>query len=271
VGVVLVLTGCQVTTAVSVDARSPTRGSVVVRVGLDAAALAAVGGQAALAAELSDADLKAEGWVVTGPTRGPASTTVITAAHSYTSLAEASELLADLAGNGPADTRPFRIQLSQRHGFWHTDTVVKGNIDLACGLNCFGDAGLQSATGSATGVDPTPLLQQAGETAAQAFSFAFATRLPGDVQHSNAAHVSGGVATWRPKLGENLAVSALSQQLNWTSVLVVAIPAAVLVLGLLALLTVWILRRRRGRHRHRRRRLHGRSRPGGGVAVTPHP
>jgi hypothetical protein len=61
----------------------------------------------------------------------------------------------------------------------------------------------------------------------------------------------------------------MSRRLNWGSVLVVVIPAAVVVLGLLALLVRWLLRKRGGRSR-RKRGLHARSRNGAGaMAVTP--
>jgi hypothetical protein len=268
VAAVLVLSGCQVSTSVTLDARPGGKGAVVVRVSFDHAAVEAVGGAAALATQVRDADLQQQGWVVAGPAPGPGSTTVITATHSYNSPAEASELLADVAGSGPAATRPLRIQLSQHHGFWHTDTVVKGTVDLSCGLKCFGDSGLQSVLGSSTGVDPAPLLGQAGETEAQAFPFSFSTRLPGNVHRTNATEVSGNVATWTPRLGQVLAVSAMSRQLNWGSVWLVVIPVAVVVLGLLVLLGRWLLRRRPPR---RRRGRHTRSRNGGGaVAVAPH-
>ncbi len=270
VAAVVVLSGCQVSTSVTLDASSGGKGAVIVRVSLDHAAVEAVGGAAALATEIRTADLKQEGWVVAGPAAGSGSTTVVTASHPYASPAQASELLADVAGSGPAATRPLRIQLSQHHGFWHTDTVVKGTVDLSCGLKCFGDSGLQSALGSSTGVDPAPLLGQAGETQAQAFPFSFSTRLPGNVHRSNATHVSGSVATWTPQLGQTLAVSAMSERLNWGSVLIVAIPGAVVVLGLLGLLVIWLLRRGGGRPRPKRG-LHARSRNGdAAVVVTPH-
>jgi hypothetical protein len=118
-------------------------------------------------------------------------------------------------------------------------------------------------------VDPAPLLGQAGQTQTQAFPFSFSSRLPGNVDRSNAEHVAGSVATWTPQLGKTQLISATSRQLNWGSVLVVAIPAAVVVLGLLGLLALWLVRKR-GRRPRRKRGLHARSRNGAGaVAVTP--
>ena len=215
VAAVLVLSGCQVSTSVTLDASSGGKGAVIVRVSLDHGAAEAVGGAAALATEIRTADLKQEGWVVAGPAPGPGSTTVITATHPYTSPAEASELLADVAGSGPAATRPLRIQLSQHHGFWHTDTVVKGTVDLSCGLKCFGDSGSRPRSAAQPASTRLRSSDRPGRRRPQAFPSPFPPASPGTCAVPTRPIVSGSVATWTPQLGQTLAVSAMSSRLNW--------------------------------------------------------
>ena len=65
------MAGCQVHTEMADRAAPNGTGTVTVTVTLDHAAVTALGGQAALAAQLQDADLVAAGWAVTGPRPGP--------------------------------------------------------------------------------------------------------------------------------------------------------------------------------------------------------
>ena len=141
------LSGCQASTQIAGAEAANGTGVVRVTITLDPSALAALGGQTALAAQLQDADLVAAGWAITGPRAGPASATVVIAAHAFASPAEASTLVEELAGSGAASQRPFRLTLVQRRNFWRTDTTLTGTVDLTCGLACFGDSGAHPRPG----------------------------------------------------------------------------------------------------------------------------
>jgi hypothetical protein len=248
--------GCRVQTTVSVVARSPDRGYVSVSVSLDQTAVAAVGGRSSLVSQLSDADLVAEGWVVTGPRSGPGHTTVITASHSFSSAAEAATLVSDIAGSGPASSRPFRLELTHRAGFWDTKTFLSGTVDLRCGLDCFGDSGLRALFGTSTGVPAGPV----GAHPGQVFSVSFQSRLPGSIKSSSATSVSKGTLRWSPAFGRATQLEAVSESTNVGSIVLVAVLAGVGLLGMALVLQRW---------RHRRRRMNNGRQQAPRKAVTP--
>ena len=237
---------------VTVDAGSHGQGSVGVTLTLDQAAVEAIGGESALTAQLRDADLVAAGWTVTGPASGPGSRTVITATHPYTTLTEAGQLVADVAGSGPESKRPFRVALVHRSSFWHVYTDLSGSVDLTCGLGCFGDSGLESSLGSSTGVNPGPLVAQAGESPAQIFGFELDARLPGSVEHSNASSDERGVLRWTPQIGREVVLSATSEDWNWRHLapIIAAVGLAVVALVVVALVLLTSRRRKRKAQRH---------------------
>jgi hypothetical protein len=253
VALVALLSGCRVDTRVALYQTASGRGVVTVSVGLDASALAAIGGRQALAAQLQDADLKASGWTVTGPTPGPGSTAVVTASHGYTTPAQASALLADVAGAGPAGERPFRLSVENRHGFWRDDRVLQGEIDLTCGVACFGDPGLTRALGFPTGVNPAPLAA-AGERPDQVFTFSLDARLPGRLVDSNGTPLADGALRWTPRLGQRLQLAALTRTWNTGHIAAAGAASGGAVLLLIGLTVYWWIRRRRRRRVHARRR-----------------
>jgi hypothetical protein len=251
-----VLTGCRVHTQVAVVEAASGRGVVAVSVSLDRSALAALGGAPALAAQLQSADLRAAGWSVTGPSPGPGSATVVSASHAFTTPAQASTLVADLAGNGPAggQGRPFRLFVQKRHGFWRDDTVLQGQVDLSCGVACFGDPGLTSALGFPTGVNPASVAREAGERPDQVFTFALDARLPGRLVHSNATPLPDGALRWTPRLGERLQLAALARIWNTGHIVAAFVVAGLGVLLGLGAVIYWWMRRRRKRDGHVQRR-----------------
>jgi hypothetical protein len=246
---VVALSACQVNTQISVDAGPGGGGVVAVTISLDGAATSAIGGRSALAAQLQDADLVQGGWTVTGPSAGPGSSTVVTASHIYDTPAQASALVGELAGTGPSGARPFQFSVATRHSFWRTDTTLVGKVDLTCGLACFGDAGLKTALGFPTGVNPGPLTATAGEQPDQVFTFSLRAQLPGSLVSSNATSLPDGTLQWAPKLGQTLSLAAATRSWDRARIVGVAIAAGALVLILLALLAFWWWRRRRRRRR----------------------
>jgi hypothetical protein len=254
------LTGCRVQTQVAVYQASSGRGVVAVSVSLDRAALTAIGGAPALAAQLQTADLRSAGWTVTRPVAGPGSTTVVSASHAYATPAQASALVAELAGSGPAGGggRPFQLSLQQRNGFWRNETVLGGQVDLRCGLNCFGDSGLSSALGFPTGVNPAALAGP-GQQPDQVFTFSFDTRLPGHLVSSNGTALPDGGVRWTPGLGQRLQLAALTRTWNTGRIVAAIVAAGVVVVLGIGLAVYWWLRRRRRRRGHARRRRGERS------------
>jgi hypothetical protein len=276
---VVALSGCQVNTSISVHAEAHGQGTVSVKVTLDQSAVQALGGPSALASQLDVTDLQAAGWTVSGPSPGPNSSTVISASHAYSTPAEASQLVADLAGSGPASSRPFQLRISRRSSFWHVYTDLSGTVDLTCGLNCFGDSGLKASLGSPTGFNPAPLIAQSHQAPGQVFSFALNARLPGSVASTNASARDGGVLTWTPQLGQTLVLSATTQTWNSGHVIAIFVLAGVLVLVLIVLgVIMWRSRRRKRRKsddeppsgRPWRRRAHANSKRSIAKAVTSH-
>ena len=256
--------GCTVATTVSVSEPSPGQGTVGVSVLLDRSALESMGGLTAFRSQLSVGDLRSAGWSVTGPSGTPDGGAVVSASHPFSNPLEAARLLSDVAGE-----KAFRLTLSSRHTFWHTYYQLAGTVDLTCGLGCFGDSGLRSATGSPLGVDPAPLQAASGQQPASVFKFSLQTRLPGRVEAAgNAARRPDGTLEWAPALGRVVAVSASSSALNEGAVAGVAGGGGALILVVLVT-ALWLMLRRRRRRPVGR---HGRGRDaaagGGGEAVA---
>ncbi len=244
----IALSGCQVNTTVSVHAEANGSGTVAVKVTLDQSAVQALGGPSALASQLDVTDLQAAGWTVSGPSPGPSSSAVISASHAFSTPAEASQLVADLAGSGPASSRPFTLSISRRSSFWHVYTDLSGTVNLTCGLNCFGDSGLKASLGSPTGFNPAPLIARSHEAPGQVFSFALNARLPGSVASTNASSRDGGILTWTPQLGQTLVLSATTQTWNSGHLIAVFVLAGIFVLALVVLgAMMWRSRRRKRR------------------------
>jgi hypothetical protein len=254
------LAGCRVQTRVSVYQAPSGRGVVMVSVSLDRSALAAIGGVTALSAQLQTGDLRAAGWTVTGPVAGPGATTVVSASHGYATPAQASALVADLAGSGPAggEGRPFHVSFQKRHGFWRNETVLVGQVDLTCGVNCFGDSGLTTALGFPTGVNPASVAGP-GNQPDQVFSFSLDARLPGHLVNSNGTALPDGSVRWTPRLGQRLQLAALTRTWNTGRIVAAIVAAGVLVVLGVGLAAYWWMRRRRRRRGHARRRRGKRS------------
>lgn len=241
-GLVVAFSGCTVTTTVSVSEPAPGRGTVAVSVKLDRSALAEVGGLEPLRSQLSAGDLRAAGWTVTDPAATPDGGAVVSARHPFTDQADAGRLVADIAG-----PNALKVTLRRHRTFWHTDYLLTGGVDLTCGLKCFGDSGLQAATGSPVGVDPGALSSSTGEQPASVFLFGLEVQLPGQVQATNAPAREGGTLRWTPVLGRTLTLTARTSALNEGAVIGVAAGGGGALLVLVALAVLLLVRRRRRR------------------------
>jgi hypothetical protein len=238
----VLLTACQATIRVGINANQNGGGTITASVLLDREATQAVPD---LGQQLRTSDLLRAGWNVKGPTPLSGGGTVVTATKSYRTPTEALQIVNDLSG----PTGPFHdFHLRQQRSFFSTKTVFSGSVDLTCGLRCFGDAQLQQQLGADLGLDPGKLQQQAGVILNRVFQFEVAIRLPGSLQSSNAPTQAGNGAVWTPKLGDKATLSASAQAINTTRIALVA-GGAVVVIAVLVLLVV---RRRRGGRGRRR-------------------
>ncbi len=226
-------------TTVTVSEPSPGRGTVMVTVTLDRAAVNAAGGLNTLRSDLSLHDAAAAGWVVSGPAAAPGGAVAVTASHAFTDAAAVGPLVSQIAGPGV-----FRLALTSHRTFWHTTYSLAGVVDLRCGVGCFGDQGLKSVSGSAVGVDAGALAVESGQSQTSLFTFSFHGRLPGRLVGARAGSLS-----WTPQLGRVSTVAASSQTLNTGSVALVAGGGGGLVVLVIVALSVVLVRRRRKRRR----------------------
>jgi hypothetical protein len=265
----LLLSACQATVQVGIDARSDGSGTVTATVLLDHDAAQAIPD---LGQELRVADLQKDGWKIDGPSPAPGNGVQVKATKPFRTPAEAVRALGELSGPG---TGPFAgLRIEQHHAFLATRTILSGTIDLKCGVQCFGDAGLQQAGRTALGIDPAELQARTGTVLDQVFRFEVGARLPGSLQVTNGAVQPGTGVQWQPKLGGTIVLTASSKTWNTRRMKLLGVSALAGV-GLVLLLIVRLVRRRRkGRGAHRRqrhlqlrRRLHIGRRKGAAVSA----
>lgn len=235
--VIALASGCQLTTAVGVDANRDGSGLVRVAVGLDADAARRVPN---LKSDLRTDDLTKAGWTIVGPRKEDDGRTWIRASKPFDDPADASKVIEEISGpNGPFTD----FYLGQSRSFLTTKTTFRGTVNLSGGIEAFGDEQLrQRLGGSSIGVDPKELEARLGQVLDRIFTFRVQTRLPGDVQ-SNAPLEAEHGAEWRPKLGEKVTLVATSSALNTRQV----VGTVVAVLAAVALAVVLVVRRVRRR------------------------
>jgi len=229
VAALVLLTGCNVSLNVGVDAHADGSGVVRVVVTLDRDAadrLHKAGGQ--LAAD----DLRKAGWTVATTTGAKDGHEDLTATKPFNTPEELTAVMAEVAGPRQA----FKdFKLTRKRSFLHTRTAFSGVVNLTGGATAFGDDRLKQQTGADLGVDVAELERQAGEAVNRFLTVQVAVRLPGDVS-ANAPTKAGNGAVWRPKLGELAALSASGSQLDLRRVVV--LPLALIAAVLAAVLTV---------------------------------
>ena len=224
---------------------------------LDSSALAAVGGLAALRSDLVDSDLGPAGWKVTPPAAVAGGGASLSASHAFSSPSDLQTVLAQVAGPGV-----FRVSMTSSHGFWRNEYRLSGQVDLSCGLNCFGDSGLLHSTGSTVGVQPGPIESATGSSPAKAFTCTLDARLPGALvrgatSSSSTGSVpgSGSSLVWNVPLGAKVPINALTRVDNSRATQLEVGGAALVMLLIVVLLLRLIIRRRRPTRLHARRRF----------------
>ena len=133
------LSACGARVDVSVNVAKAGSGSVTVEVRLPPGTAGAIED---LRAGLPVADLRRAGWAVVGPRAGVSGTTVVSASHDFSALSQLPTLMADIAGSGAAEGRPFRLSVTEHKGALEDTFLATGTVDLRCSLSCFDDPGL---------------------------------------------------------------------------------------------------------------------------------
>jgi len=231
---VLVAGACRVDVEVGIEAEADGSGRVRVEVEADREVVEAVD----LSKGLRTDDLQQAGWEVEGPTPRPEGGQRVVATKPFRTPAGAKLVIEEITG---ADG-PFRgFRLEQTRTFARTTTRLAGTVDLAEGIEAFGDPGLRTALGgSDLGLDLGKLEQTAGAPLDQLVGIQVVVRLPGDVE-ANAPKVGGNEARYEVPLRQRLELTARSTA--WNTFNLVA--AGVAAFALLGLLTFLVTGRRR--------------------------
>jgi hypothetical protein len=251
----LVFTGLLVSVVLSACGANVNLRVVVGRSGTGSVALTvAVPSSTAVQVEdlkngLPVADLRAAGWVVTGPRSRPDGSTVVSARHTFSNLAEVPALVADIAGSGPEAKRPFRLAVNEQPGFLQNSYTASGRVDLQCSLSCFDDPKLAASVGYALGMPPSEVRQLVAHPAKD-IGFRVQVLLPGQVTTSDAGGTADdGTLVWSPVLGQATSVVASSKVVDTGRVrgLAIAVGAGAFIVVVTAFYVVWSGRRRRRR------------------------
>lgn len=204
-----VVAGCRVDTIVDLDVEQGGSGQVQVTAALDAEA-------AELITDLADAlrvdDLREAGWAVEGSQAAADGSTTITASKAFATPEGAGEVLAEVSGR----QGPFQdLQVTRRSSFLTTAYGFSGQVDLSDGVEGFSDAELRRVLeGSGFGLETAELEKATGAPVSETFRFEVRANLPGSVSAPEAADDGGGVAVWRPAVGEQTSLVATSRAFN---------------------------------------------------------
>jgi len=225
---VIVAGACRVDVEVGIEAEADGSGRVRVEVEADQEVVEAVD----LSQGLRTDDLQQAGWEVEGPTPRSEGGQRVVATKPFRTPDGARLVIEELTGvDGPF--QGFRLERTRT--FARTTTRLAGTVDLAEGIEAFGDPGLRTALGgSDLGLDLAQLEKAAGAPLDQVVGVQVVVRLPGDVE-ANAPKAGGGEARYEVPLRQRLELTAESTAWN-TFNLVCAGVAVVAAVGLLSLL-----------------------------------
>ncbi len=246
----LLTAACEVRTAVDVTMEEDGSGAVEVAVGLDADALGRVpdltdDGRSD-AADLTQLvrvdDMRAAGWAVDEPERDGSGVLWVRASKPFGTPDEAEEVLSEVTG---AEGALRDLAFVRTTGFAETSFDMSGTLDLSGGLEAFGDQGLADALdGEPLGEDAAALEARLGQPLADAFTFDLRVALPGEIDPGTGTLTdSGSAVEWSPKLGEPPVTLEASSTARDTTVLGLAVAAALAGAVLVLLLVVRLGRR----------------------------
>ncbi len=231
---VLVAGACRVDVEVGIKAETDGSGRVRVEVEADREVVEAVD----LSKGLRTDDLQQAGWEVEGPTPRPEGGQRVVATKPFRTPDGAQLVIEEITGaDGPF--QGFRLERTRT--FVRTTTRLAGTVDLAEGIEAFGDPGLRTALGgSDLGLDLAQLEKTAGAPLDQVVGVQVVVRLPGDVE-ANAPSGGGDEARYEVPLRQRLDLTARSTAWNTFNLAAAGVAA----LALLGLLTLLVTGRRR--------------------------
>ncbi|CAA9224301.1 MAG: hypothetical protein AVDCRST_MAG50-746 [uncultured Acidimicrobiales bacterium] len=229
--------GCKVDVAVGIEADRSGAGRVTVTAQLDRAAVQRAGD---LSTQLRTGDLVAAGWDVDPPKPVAQGGVQLVATRPFRDPAEAERILQTITGaNGPV--RGFT--LTSKRSYFSTETTLRGVVDLTAGIEAFTDADLQAKLGGVPlGLTAPQLEREALAPLDQIFGLQVAVSMPGDVT-ANTPTVTDDDAVWPVRLGQEVAIEAVSTTSNRTNIAFLVV-AAVAALGFLSTSGLAIVRRR---------------------------
>ena len=231
---VLVAGACRVDVEVGIEAEADGSGRVRVEVEADREVVEAVD----LSRGLRTDDLEQAGWEVEGPTPRVGGGQRVVATKPFGTPDGAQLVIEELTGaDGPF--RGFRLERTRT--FARTTTRLAGTVDLADGIEAFGDPGLRTALGgSDLGLDLAKLEQTAGAPLDQVVGVQVVVRLPGDVE-ANAPSTYGDEARYQVPLRQRVELTA--ESVAWNTLNLVG--AGIAGLALLGLLTLFVTGKKR--------------------------
>lgn len=191
----LALTACTLDLDVNVEVEEDGSGAVEVMATVDAEALGRIGGD--LGAVLALDDLRADGWVVDGPTRAADGATTVRLRQPFDDPEEADEVFDELAGAGG----PFRdLEVRRHRSLLETRWSFEGTVDLG-GAAAVPEAAAPALEGEEPAATLAQLEDQLGESFERLIRLRVGVRLPGDVG-SNATTRADNGAVWQVGFGE---------------------------------------------------------------------
>jgi hypothetical protein len=239
---VVALGACRVETEVGLTVEEDGSGMVEVGIGLDDDALGRVPG---IADELRVEDLQATGWTVVGPVEEADGYTWFRISKPFATPEEAAAVLTEVTGvDGPI--RDLRVE--RERPFARTTYGFEGTVDLAAGLEGFGDDALAALLdGEPLGEDVAAIEARFGESIDAMFGLRVVVDLPGD-ESSNAPTETADGAVWEFRLASGAPVELRAASTEYrSSTLALTAIGALAVLGALGVAGRgrWVGRRRR--------------------------
>jgi hypothetical protein len=233
------LVACQASALVVLSLRPSGSGSVGVSLVLDREAAARVGD---LNAALRVDDLRRTGWVLDPIATGSDGSVTALLHHSFANPAEATRLLSALG--------PTHVTVTRHKGLMASTLGVTGDVDLAAGVDTFGDPALVKALGVTSIGDALKQVKDAGGTTPDVH-VSVAAQLPAHPSAiSGGGVVHGDTVTWSVPLGQRAALAATAHATDrvaeeWLTA------AVSLVVALVVVVVVSARRARSRRHRDR--------------------
>lgn len=177
-------------------------------------------------------DLARAGWTIAGPDTVGAGAVRVTATKRFARPSDVAGIVSELDG-GTGLFDGFRLR--QQRSFLKTTSRFEGRVDLSEGVESFSDDTLREQLGSPLGASPAELAQRVGTPLADAIPITVGVRLAGSID-SNAPQNPDGAAAWRPRLGEDVRLTASATHWNVRGIGFASLSVAAAALGLVSAL-----------------------------------